>query len=203
MCGLATLVGCRVDMHVQPKLKPLQQSDFFDDLRGSRPLLPGTVARGQLREDAYFYSGMIGKQPGDVLPMPVSRELLRRGRERFNIYCSPCHSEVGDGNGMIVQRGYRHPPSYHDPRLEQAPIGHFFDVMSNGFGAMPDYRAQIAPQDRWAIAAYIRVLQFSQHATLADVPAGQRLEPATPPSSVPGVTASPPPPQQRPLEKKP
>jgi mono/diheme cytochrome c family protein len=158
-------------MHDQPRLKPLRRSDFFADLRSARPLVPGTVARGQLREDAYFYSGMTGKdQPGNTIPLPVTAELLRRGQQRFNIYCSPCHSRVGDGNGMIVQRGYRHPPSFHSDDLRARPVGHYFDVMTNGFGAMPDYAQQVAPADRWAIAAYIRVLQYSQRAPLSDVP---------------------------------
>ncbi len=162
-------------MHDQPRLKPLRRSDFFADGRASRPLVPGTVARGQLREDPYFYSGMVGKgQPGNTLPLPVTEKLLQRGRQRFEVYCTPCHSRVGDGNGMIVQRGYRHPPSFHTDELRSAPIGHFFDVITNGFGAMPDYAQQVAPEDRWAIAAYIRVLQFSQHAALADFPAEAR-----------------------------
>jgi mono/diheme cytochrome c family protein len=184
-CALALAAGCRTDMHVQPKLKPLRQSDFFADQRGSRALPPGTVARGQLRADTYFYTGMVGKQPGTEMPFPATREVLERGHERFNIYCAPCHSELGDGNGMIVQRGYRRPPSYLDPKLLQAPLGHFFDVMTNGFGAMPDYAAQVPPRDRWAIAAYIRALQLSQHATMAEVPPGQKL---APPSAEPPQT---------------
>ncbi len=194
MIALALLSACRLDMHVQPKMKPLRESDFFPDLRGSRPLPAGTVARGQLRDDAYFYSGMINGKPGDVMPFPATREVLERGRERFNIYCSPCHSRVGDGNGMIVQRGYRRPPSFHDSRLVQSPIGHFYDVMTSGFGAMPDYAAQVAPHDRWAIAAYIRVLQFSQHAPANSVPAGVQVG-AAPPSvpSTPGSGATLPP----------
>ena len=176
-CALVLAAGCRLDMHVQPKLKPLRQSDFFADQRGSRPLPPGTVARSQLRADTYFYTGMVGKEPGNEMPFPATREVLERGHQRFNIYCAPCHSELGDGNGMIVQRGYRHPPSYQDPKLLQAPLGHFFDVMTNGFGAMPDYASQVPPRDRWAIAAYIRALQLSQHATLAEVPPGQKLAP--------------------------
>jgi hypothetical protein len=167
------LAGCRLDMHIQPKLKPLRQSDFFADGRGSRPLLAGTIARGQLRDDAYFYSGMVNGKEGDQMPIPVTRELLERGQERFNIYCAPCHNRTGDGQGMIVQRGYRRPPSYQDPKLLNAPIGHFYDVITNGFGAMPDYAAQVAPHDRWAIAAYIRALQLSQRKTQAQAPAGQ------------------------------
>ena len=190
-------------MHVQPKLKPLRQSDFFEDGRGSRPLLPGTVARGQLRADTYFYTGMVNGQPGDQMPMPVTKELLERGQQRFNIYCTPCHSRIGDGNGMIVQRGYRHPPSFHDPKLLNAPIGHFFDVMTNGFGAMPDYAVQVQPRDRWAIAAYIRALQLSQHATAAQVPAGQKIpDLKIQPESTPGSGATLPP-EQSGMERKP
>jgi hypothetical protein len=172
---LAGCNGVRLDMHVQPKMKPLRQSDFFPDGRGSRPLIPGTVARGQLRDDTYFYTGMIAGKEGDVMPFPVTQEVLTRGQQRFNIYCTPCHSRLGDGNGMIVQRGYRRPPSFHDLKLLNAPIGHFYDVMTNGFGAMPDYAAQVAPRDRWNIAAYIRALQMSQHATAAMVPAGVQI----------------------------
>ena len=159
-----TLSACRNDMHVQPKVLPLSKSDFFDDGRGSRTPPPGTVARGQLRDDTYLYTGMTKGTPGDLMPFPATQEVLERGRERFNIYCSPCHSELGDGNGMIVQRGFRRPPSFYDPRLRQSPLGHFYDVMTHGFGVMPDYAAQVNPRDRWAIAAYIRALQFSQSA---------------------------------------
>jgi cytochrome c len=139
-----------------------------------------TIARGQLREDTYFYTGTRNGQLGNDLPAGLlhegfgMRELLVRGQQRFNIYCAPCHSPAGDGNGMIVQRGMKHPPSYHEPRLKQQPLGHFYDVMTNGFGAMLNYSAQIPPQDRWAIAAYIRALQLSQDATLADVPESER-----------------------------
>ena len=169
MLACVVLAGCgvRLDMHVQPKLKPLRESNFWGDGRGSRPLLPNTVARGELREDTYYYTGMINGKEGDMMPFPVTDELLKRGQERFNIYCSPCHSRTGDGNGMIVQRGYRRPPSYYDPKLINAPLGHFFDVMSHGFGVMPDYSQQVDPHDRWAIVAYIRALQLSQNAPAA------------------------------------
>ena len=169
------LAGCHQDMQNQPRFKPLAQSDFYPDLRSARTPVEGTVARGQLREDTYLYTGKIGTNPGDYLPFPVSNVALARGRERFNIYCAPCHSRVGDGNGMIVQRGLRHPPSFHTERLRKAPIAYFFDVETNGFGAMPDYSAQIPPQDRWRIVAYIRALQLSQGATLRDVPQGQNV----------------------------
>jgi mono/diheme cytochrome c family protein len=158
----------------QPRYKPLAESTFFGDDRSARPLVPGTVARGELRADEPFYTGKSGGNLVTALPIPLTRELLQRGQERFNIFCAPCHGRTGEGNGMVVQRGYRRPPSYHIDRLRQTPIGHFFDVMTHGFGAMPDYAAQVPPADRWAIAAYIRALQLSQNATLADVPADIR-----------------------------
>src|SRR5262249_151320 len=150
---------------------PLRETEYYPDRRSERPLVPGTVARGQLRADVAFYTGLSGnQQPVTTLPFPLTRKVLERGRERFNIYCSPCHAEVGDGNGIVVQRGYLHPPSFHDERLRQAPLGHFVDVMTNGLGGMPDYAQQVTPEDRWNIAAYIRALQLSQNATLADIP---------------------------------
>jgi mono/diheme cytochrome c family protein len=160
----AALGGCRQDMHQAPRYDPLEESDFFADRRASRPLVAGTVARGQLRADHVYYTGKRGSEFVAELPVPVTRALLERGRERFDIYCSPCHSRLGDGNGMIVQRGLKRPPSFHEERLRNQPIGYFYDVMTNGFGAMPDYAAQVAPADRWAIAAYIRALQFSRRA---------------------------------------
>ena len=187
------MAGCRLDMHTQPKVLPLTKSDFFEDGRGSRALVPGTIARGQLRADAYLYTGMINGKPGDFMPFPATREVLERGRERFNVYCSPCHSRMGDGNGIVTQRGFRHPPSYHTPALRGAPLGHFYDVMTNGFGAMPDYAAQVTTKDRWAIAAYIRVLQLSQHATAADLLPGGKMESTVAPESTPGSGATLPP----------
>lgn len=186
MLGLA---GCRQDMADQPRYGPLAPSDFFGDGRSARPLVPGTVARGQLREDELFYTGKSGKVFAKELPFPVTYQVIERGHERFNIYCTPCHDRIGSGNGMIVQRGLRRPPSYHIDRLREAPVGYFYDVISNGFGAMPDYAARIAPKDRWAIVAYIRALQFSQHATLDDVPAAERkwlLSKPVPPASSEG-----------------
>ncbi len=169
------LSGCRQDMHDQPRFKPLAKSDFYADLRSARPPVEGTIARGQLHEDSYFYTGKVGNNPGDYMPFPVTDDVLARGRERFNIYCAPCHSRLGDGNGMFVQRGFRAPPSYHTERLRKAPLGYFFDVMTNGFGAMPDYASQIPPRDRWTIVAYIRALQLSQGAAMSEVPAGQKV----------------------------
>ena len=184
------LVGCRNDMHDQPRFKPLAKSDFYSDLRASREPVEGTVARGQLNEDTYFYTGKVGANPGDYMPFAVDQAVLERGRERYNIYCSPCHSRVGDGNGMVAQRGYKHPPSYHEERLRKAPLGYFFDTITNGFGAMPDYAAQIPPRDRWDIVAYIRALQLSQNATVADA-AGHAIPSAAPRFKEPGSGATP------------
>jgi hypothetical protein len=183
LSGLLLLAGCRQDMHDQPRLKPLAKSDFYTDLRASRPLVEGTVARGQLHENVYLNTGMIGNSatPGDYMPFPVTRDVLARGRERFNIYCTPCHSRIGDGKGIVPSRGFaKIPPSFHIVRLQKAPLGYFFDVITHGFGVMPDYASQIPPQDRWAIVAYIRALQLSQNAPASDVPAGQQMPSVTP-----------------------
>jgi len=174
---LLALTGCRQDMHDQPKYIPLRPSSFFDDGRSARQLPEGTVARGHLDADTAFYTG---KGPDgkyvDAFPMPITKEVLERGQQRYTIYCTPCHDRLGTGNGMVVRRGFRHPPSYHIDRLRQAPNGYIFDVITNGFGAMQDYSAQIAPADRWAIIAYERALQLSQNATLNDVPPEQRAQ---------------------------
>ncbi len=192
LLGAGMLTSCREDMQNQPRFKPLRRSNFYPDGMASRPLVPGTVARGFLRNDTYFYTGFIGKQVGDVMPFPVTQQVLERGRERFNIFCAPCHSRVGDGNGMIVQRGYRRPPSYHIDRLRQAPLGHFYDVITNGFGAMPDYAEQVPPYDRWAITAYIRALQLSQNAPASLVPANTPMPSPPPPTTgAPGTGATP------------
>ena len=172
--ALLLLAGCRADMQNQPYQRPLVESDFYADKRAARPLVEGTVSRGNERADTYFYTGKIGSDDGNFMPYPVTAEVMHRGQQRFNIYCAPCHGETGDGNGMIVQRGFKRPPSYHNDRLRKAPIGYFFDVMTNGFGAMPDYAAQIKAEDRWAITAYVRALQLSEHATIADVPPADR-----------------------------
>jgi len=174
--GLAILTaGCRIDMHVQPYYRPLAKSDFFADGRSARSPVEGAVARGDLRADSYFYTGKVGDAPGEYMPFPVTGEVLARGRERFDIFCAPCHGRVGDGNGFIPTRGLRHPPSYHIDRLRKVPIGYFIDVMTNGFGVMPDYSSQVPARDRWCIAAYIRALQLSQNATTGDIPAGQKV----------------------------
>jgi mono/diheme cytochrome c family protein len=172
-CALL-LASCQQQMAEQPRHKPLAKSDFFDDERSSRPPVEGTVARGELKADESFYTGKAGAKEADALPFALTREALERGRERFEIFCSPCHDRLGNGQGMVVRRGFRAPPSYHIERLRRAPVGHFFDVISRGFGGMPGYAEQIAPGDRWAIAAYIRALQLSQRATLADAPAAER-----------------------------
>lgn len=161
-------------MHDQPRYKPYRGSDFFGDARSARPLVEGTIARGQLREDAHLYTGKVNGVLADTFPFPVTAETLARGRQRFEIFCAPCHGRAGTGEGMVAQRGFKKPPSYHIDRLRLQPPGYFFDVITNGFGAMPDYAAQVPVKDRWAIAAYVRALQLSQHATLDDVPADRR-----------------------------
>jgi mono/diheme cytochrome c family protein len=163
-------------MHVQPRQNPLSRSDFFSDQRSARPPIEGTVARGQLHEDTYFYTGKIGSNPGDAMPSAVTKEMMERGRDRYNIFCAPCHSRVGDGNGFVPSRGFsKVPPSFHIARLQKAPLGYFYSVITEGFGVMPDYASQISPQDRWDIVAYVRALQLSQNANMADVPAGQKI----------------------------
>lgn len=179
------LTACRQDMHDQPKYIPLRASDFFGDGRSARPPVEGTVARGQLRDDAHFYTGKVDGKLVETLPFPATRVVLERGQERYNIYCAPCHSRLGDGNGVIVQRGYRRPESFHTDRLRKMPVGHYFDAMTRGFGAMPDYASQISPKDRWTIAAYIRALQLSQRATIEDVPESERGSMGTVPAPPP------------------
>ena len=182
---LAAGAACRQDMHDQPKYIPLRPSEFFTDGRSERPLVPGTVARGHLDDDAAFYTGKgpDGK-PLNTFPFPVTKEVIERGHDRFNVYCTPCHGRLGNGEGMIVQRGFRKPPSYHIDRLRQVPNGYIFGVISEGFGAMQDYAAQIPPRDRWAIVAYVRALQLSQNATPNDVPAGERAQLGLPESKI-------------------
>jgi mono/diheme cytochrome c family protein len=166
--------GCRQDMHDTPRLEAFEASPFFADGRGSRTAPVGTVARGWLREDEALYTG---KENGEYVadfPFAISHDDLLRGQQRFNIYCTPCHGQLGDGNGMVVQRGLRQAASYHNDRLREERIGYFFDVMTNGFGAMQGYAEQVPVRDRWLIAAYIRALQLSQNASVADVPAAMR-----------------------------
>jgi mono/diheme cytochrome c family protein len=172
--SLLTAAGCRQDMQVQPKYKPLAPSTFWGDGRSARPPVPGTVARGELRINEAMYTGKVNGAPVDAFPFVITHQDLERGRERYNIYCSPCHDYTGGGNGLVVQRGFPPPPSYHIERLRTAPVGHFFDVMTRGYGTMYSYAGRISPEDRWRIAAYIRALQLSQHGTLDDVPEKDR-----------------------------
>ena len=173
---LIPLAGCRQDMQNEPKMIPQRESTFFADGRSVRPQVLGTVARGQLDANSYFYTGQIDQKEQDAMPFPVTMTVLKRGQERYDIYCTPCHSRVGNGRGMIVERGYKPAGDLLSSRILPEPLGHYFDVISNGYGAMPDYAAQIATQDRWAIAAYIRALQLSQNATLQDVPPGTNIQ---------------------------
>ena len=168
------LAGCRQDMHVQPRYEPEDPSTFFADGRSERPPVEGTVARGQLRTDELLYTGRVNGAVADIFPFAITAADLSRGRERYNIYCSPCHDYTGGGKGMIVQRGFPSPPSFHLERLRQAPTGHFFEVMTNGLGLMYSYASRISPEDRWRIAAYIRALQLSQHGSAGDVPDFER-----------------------------
>jgi mono/diheme cytochrome c family protein len=181
LTALLFVAGCRQDMQDQPKLIPQRGSAMFADHRGARPQVVNTVARGQLREDSYFYTGVVQGANGyreeqNLMPFPVTMEVLKRGQERFNIYCTPCHSRVGNGLGMIVDRGYKPAANLHDQVRRAQPISHYFYVMTHGYGAMPDYSAQLTPEDRWAVAAYIRALQLSQAATQMDVPAGVQVK---------------------------
>ena len=175
------IAGCRQDMQDQPKMVPQRGSDFFADHRSARPQVEDTVARGQLHADSYFYTGVVMGANGyreerDEMPFPVTMEVLKRGQERFNIYCTPCHSRVGNGLGEIVDRGYKPAANLMDQVRLSQPISHYFYVMSHGYGSMPDYSAQLAPVDRWAVAAYIRALQLSQaKGTSAEVPAGVQV----------------------------
>ncbi|MGE5277935.1 MAG: c-type cytochrome [Acidobacteriota bacterium] len=166
--------ACRRDMQDQPKYKDLRGSTLFEDRRSARPLPEDTVPRGTLHADLRFETGKENGQPVAVLPVELTRELLARGRERYDIFCSPCHGRTGDGVGIVVQRGFRRPNSFHIDRLRAAPVGYFFDIETRGFGAMMDYSAQIPVADRWAIAAYVRALQLSQGASLSDVPTPER-----------------------------
>lgn len=168
--------GCRLDMHVEPRYDPYSPSSIFPDGRSERPMVPGTVARGHLRVDELLYTGKIKGQPANEFPFPITKADLKRGQQRFDIYCTPCHDYTGSGEGMIVLRGFPAPPSYHTAKLVNAPVGHFFDVMTNGYGTMFSYASRVSVKDRWRIAAYIRALQLSQSATLNDVPPSERLK---------------------------
>lgn len=176
LLALLAFPACRQKMANQARYDPLEASDFFADGMSARPRIAGTVARGEISGNPYFDTGKVNGQIADGFPMPVTLDVVNRGQDRFDIYCAQCHGRVGDGNGMIPSRGYRRPPSFHTETLRKAPTGHFFDVMTNGFGAMPPYGTMIPPQDRWAIAAYIKALQLSQNATVADIPVAERAK---------------------------
>jgi mono/diheme cytochrome c family protein len=182
LTAILLLAGCRQDMQDQPKMVSQRGSDFFADHRGARPQVLDTVARGQLHEDSYFYTGVVQgpngyRQELDQMPseIPVTLDVLERGQERFNVYCTPCHSRVGNGLGEIVQRGFKPAGNLHDQVRLSQPLSHYFYVMTHGYGAMPDYSAQLPPADRWAVAAYIRALQLSQAAKPTDAPSGAQF----------------------------
>lgn len=177
--GVTVLSACRQDMHDQPKFLPQRGTNFYTDGRSVRPQVANTVARNQLHAHSYFDTGMIADKEGDGLPFAVTPELLARGQERYNVYCAPCHSRVGNGAGMIVQRGYAPAANFQGSRLRAVGLGHFFNVMTHGYGSMPDYAAELTPINRWAVAAYIRALQLSQKAQRADIPAGMEVKPLT------------------------
>jgi hypothetical protein len=176
MAALAGLTGCRQQMAEQPSYSPLEASEFFEDGRSARLPVEGTVARGQLRADEHFYTGKIGGEAAALYPFEITREVLQRGRQRYDIYCAPCHATSGRGNGIIVRRGFRPTPSFLDPALVARPAGHYVDVMTSGFGAMPSYAAQVPPSDRWAIAAYIQALQLSQNVDIDELPEERQTE---------------------------
>jgi mono/diheme cytochrome c family protein len=164
LASTAILAGCRQDMHDAPRYEPYEASATFADNRASRVAPAGTVARGWLRDDEALYTGKLNGAPVDEYPFALTRADLERGQQRFNIYCTPCHGRLGDGNGMVVQRGLRQAASFNQDRLRQEKLGYFYDVITNGFGAMPDYATQIPVRDRWLIVAYVKTLQLSQHA---------------------------------------
>lgn len=176
MACLIMLTGCVQQMGVQPNVRPLSQSPVFPGNQSARPTVAGTVPSGYTRTNHRVEMLTAFDAQTDSLPFPVTTDFLNRGQERFNIYCSACHGETGDGNGIVVQRGFSKPPSYFEDRLRQAPLGHFYDVMTNGFGAMASYAVQVEPRDRWAIAAYIRTMQLSRNARIDDVPLNKRAE---------------------------
>ena len=172
--GVALGTACRQDMHNQPKYKPLAASSFFADGRASRPTPAGTIAIDELDQTDTFHTGSVNGAFAETIPAAITSELLHRGEQRFNIFCSPCHGRLGNGDGMVARRGFRAPPDLNSERVRQEPPGYIFQVVSNGYGAMPDYRDQVPTADRWAIVAYLRALQLSRSATLSDVPASQR-----------------------------
>ena len=173
---LLVCAGCRLDMHVQPRYNPYDTTDFFNDGQSARMPVAGTVPRGDLTlgSDELLYTGKVNGEAATAFPYPVTKEIMDRGRERFNIYCTPCHGYSGDGDGMIVQRGFRHPPSLHEDRLRTAPVGHFVEVITNGFGVMYPYGYRVPPRDRWAIIAYVRALQYSRQVSINDLSEAER-----------------------------
>ncbi len=173
--SVLALAGCRQDMHNQPKFYPQRGTDFYADGRSVRPQVQDTVARGQADATSYLMTGFEGGKEGDGMPLPVDMALLQRGQERYNIYCTACHSRVGNGGGIVVQRGYRPAGNFHTDRMRAMPLGHFYNVITNGYGAMPEYSAMLTVEDRWAVVAYIRALQLSQSATTADA-GGSKIE---------------------------
>jgi hypothetical protein len=162
--------SCAYDMSRQPKYKPMSYSDFFPDYRSERPVVDGTIALNPLYGNNSYFSAHLAEIARSGIPIPITLDLLKRGQEKFNINCSPCHDRIGNGEGIIVQRGFPHPPSYHTERLRQAPDGHFFAVITEGLGRMWSYANRVDAGDRWAVAAYIRALQLSQNAAITDVP---------------------------------
>jgi mono/diheme cytochrome c family protein len=176
IAALSILTGCRQDMQDQPKMIPQRGTHFFNDGRSARPQVEGTVARNEVDVTDYFHTGLLNGKEQDAMPFPVTAQVMARGQERYNIYCTPCHSRTGNGDGMIVERGYKPAANFGDAKRLAEPLSHYFYVATNGYGAMPDYSSQIAPEDRWAIAAYIRALQYSQNASQAAVPAGTKIE---------------------------
>ena len=176
LLAVVVVAGCRQDMHDTPRYEAFEASSSFPNGSASRTAPAGTVARGWLRDDEALYTGKVGGQVVDQFPFPIAAADLQRGQARFNIYCTPCHGRLGDGQGMVVQRGLRQAASYHQDRLRQEKLGYFYDVVTNGFGAMQGYAEQIPVRDRWLIVAYVRTLQLSQHAAVADVPADGRVE---------------------------
>lgn len=187
LCALLFAAGCRQDMHDAPRYEAYEASDFFNDGRASRVPPTGTVARGYLREETALYTGKVDGELVERIPFAITHDDLRRGQERYTIYCTPCHGQLGDGNGMVVQRGLRQAATYHQDRLRQERIGYFFDVITNGFGAMQGYAEQVPARDRWLIAAYVRALQYSQNAKLEDVPADRRGDLSAAPAGGPGT----------------
>lgn len=173
---LLVCAGCRLDMHVQPRYNPYDPTDFFNDGQSARMPVAGTVPRSDLTmgPDELLYTGKVNGEVATGFPFPITREILDRGRERFNINCSPCHGLAGDGDGMIVQRGFRRPPTFHDDRLRNIPVGYFFQVITNGFGVMYPYGYRVTPRDRWAIISYIRALQLSRQVSINDLPPAEQ-----------------------------